>query len=57
MSRLIESFAANFAPETGRSEAKSALVRAIAEHRPARNVAQQNEERTIRLPMEGMSIV
>jgi hypothetical protein len=57
MSRLIESFAANFAPETGRSEAKSELVRAIAEHRLARAVAERNKERTIRLPREGMSIV
>jgi hypothetical protein len=56
MSRLIESVAVNFAPETGRSEARRVLVSTTAENRLASLTIEEHWGRIARLPKERMSI-
>jgi hypothetical protein len=56
MSRLIESVAVNFAPETGRSEAMRVLVSTTVENRLASPTVEKYWSLIARLPKERMSI-
>jgi hypothetical protein len=56
MSRLIESVAVNFAPETGRSEARRVLVSTTAENRLASPTVEKYWSLIATLPQERMSI-